>query len=205
MWGTKAKFRARAAARFERGLHELQNALERMTGEHSAARRLQSGATAVVAVGIFEEHSGSALDQTLSEAAKMIEHRGWKWKAAMNGIEQALQAHLRRTRQHIERPLSHAGIDRSPSASTAIDQRIADTSARLAFKLEEFRDGWTAPAPKLWKDRQPVAYAVLMLIIGTMVGLAAPVLWQKFKPAAVSPPAQPSLHSASTVGAPQPR
>jgi hypothetical protein len=192
VWGTTTKFRTRAAARFERGLHELQNALEKMTGEHNAAGRLQSGATAVVAVGIFEEHSASALDQTLSEAAKIIEHRGWEWKAAMNGIEKALQDHLRRTREHIKRPLSHAGIDRSPSAAAAVDQRIAATSARLAFKLAEFRDGWTAPAPKLWKDRQPLAYAVLMLIIGAMVGLAAPVLWERFTPAAGAPTVPPS-------------
>jgi hypothetical protein len=170
-----------------------------MTGEHNAAGRLKSGATAIVAVGIFEEHSGSALDQTLSEAAKIIEHRGWKWKAAMNGIDEALQDHLRRTREQIERPLSHAGIDRSPSAAAAVDRRIAAAGARLAFKLAEFRDGWTAPAPKLWKDRQPLAYAVLMLIIGAMVGLATPVLWERFTAAAGSPPVPASGRAANTT------
>ena len=170
MWRTKAKFRTRAASRFDRGLHELKNALEKMTGEHNAAGRLQSGATAVVAVGIFEEHSGSTLDQTLLEAAKLIEHRGWRWKAAMIGIDKALQDHLRRTRDHIEHPLSHACVEGSPSASAMVDQRIAAMSARLAFKFAEFRDGWTAPPPKLWKDRNPFLYGVALLVAGALIG-----------------------------------
>jgi hypothetical protein len=151
----------------------LEVGLEKMTGAHSAAGRLQSGSTAVVAVEIFEEHSARALDQTLAEASKLIEHRGLKWRAAMNGIEQALQDHLGRTREYIARPLSHAGVERSRSAATAINQRIVETGARLSFRLAEFRDGWTAPAPKLWKDRNPFLYGIALLVAGALVGAVA--------------------------------
>ena len=42
----------------------------------------KSGGNGARALRIFEEHTGSALDQALSEAAKLIEHRVFRWKAA---------------------------------------------------------------------------------------------------------------------------
>jgi hypothetical protein len=142
-----------------------------MLAEHSSKGLLQSGSTNKAALRSFEEHSREALAKTLEEVAKLIEHRGPKWRAAMAGIEEALNDHLARARAHLQPTISLADRAATGSVSKAVDERLAGTAARLKDQLSEFCDGWTAPAPKLWKDRHPLAFQVLLLIIGAAVAL----------------------------------
>ena len=166
------KFRLRAESAFRRSAEEMDTLMCAMLGGHSAKGRLQSGATIKAALEIFEEHSKRALDQTLSEAGKLIEHRRRNWASAMNGIGEALADHLSRAREYLEKPRQLADSGKSPSVTQAIDERLAGINDRLQSRLSEFREGWTAPVPKLWKDRHPLPYQIILLVIGAVVALA---------------------------------
>lgn len=92
--GARSKFAARQSELFSRQREPMMMARKEMYGEHSQLGRLQSGATFAVTVRILEEQSLAALEAGLSEAAKMIEHRGREWKEALSWIEQALGDHM---------------------------------------------------------------------------------------------------------------
>ena len=128
----------------------------------------------------------------------MIDHRGHRWTTALDGINDALQTHVATGHAQLENVRRVAGQANSPSVGVAIDEAFATTTVNLINQIREFREGWTAPLPKPWKDRQPLAYAVLLLLVGAIVGLAVPALLDALKPTAVSPPAPPSPRSART-------
>jgi hypothetical protein len=75
----KGRFQERAAAWLQRSEQDINAALDVMLANHSAAGRLQSGNTIIRAVEIFDEETSKALTQCLDEAAKLIDHRGWRW------------------------------------------------------------------------------------------------------------------------------
>jgi hypothetical protein len=146
-----------------------------MLSKFAAKGRSGSGATIRAAVQIFEERTSGALDTVLAEAAKLIEHRGKAWTAAMAGIGDALQQHLSRAREVVSGPIRVGNRGGSPddAASQATDGLISDARERLTERLADFRDGWTAPVPKHWKDRHPFWYAVGLLVIGAIIGAIA--------------------------------
>ena len=61
-----------------------------MHANHSATGRLGSGATALAAVEVYQKRMLEALNQLLSEAAKVIDHRGREWRRAMKAIGDVL-------------------------------------------------------------------------------------------------------------------
>jgi hypothetical protein len=125
---------------------------------------------------IVEERSSAALDQALAEAAKLIEHRGRKWRAAMAGIGEALDNNHAERLGLMQKPMNLADRTGSTSVRGAVDREMAAITARLRQRLADFSEGWTAPVPKQWKDRRPLAYAILLLAIGAISGLLLPPL-----------------------------
>ena len=175
-WGTQSRrrFQQRANDAFRRGVHEMNADIDAMIAEHAAMGRLQSGATIKAAIAIFEKRSSRALNQTLAEAAKLIEHRGWKWRAAMSGIGEALETHIGAAVTILGRPFNLANAPGSPSVWSAAEERLAGVARRLRDQAAEFEQGWTAPTPKPWKDRHALVYAIILLIVGALIGLAVP-------------------------------
>lgn len=167
------KFQARTQTAFARAVDDMDAAINTMMADHSAKGRLQSGATIIRALEIYEMHSRQALEQTLGEAAKLIEHRGRKWSAAMDGIAEALEHQLSQAQEYLAKARRVADRENSPSISPAIDEHLAGIALRLRGQLADFRDGWTAPVPKLWKDRHPLIFQFALLIFGAAVALAA--------------------------------
>ena len=184
------KYRLRAAAAFKRNVQEAALEINAMMADHAAKGALQSGGTIKAALRIYEEQSRKALDQSLAEAAKLIDHRGRSWTAALNGIRELLDEHLAAARQHLEKPIKVADPRKSPSVSGAVDGRLSEIGTRLHDRFSEFQEGWTAPVPKLWKDRHPLFYAVLLLMIGAGVGLVVPVAKELVKSQAPANPQQ---------------
>jgi hypothetical protein len=154
----------------------MDSAADAMVSQHAAAGRLQSGATIRAALRIFEESTGRALARSLSEAAKLIEHRGRSWSSAMQGIEQALEDHLKSAPERLSKARRLADRQNSPSVTRAIDDHFAEIDARLRSQLAEFRDGWTSPIPKQWKDRHPVLFAGAIASFGALIGAAIKTL-----------------------------
>ena len=169
---TKAKFQLRAQSTFARSVKETGTAIDAMIADHAAKGCLQSGATIKVALKLFEEHSSRALDQALAETAKLIEHRQSRWTAAMDGIREALDAHLAAAPSHLTKARRLADSNNSPSVTGAIETRLSALHGRLHAQLAEFRDGWTAPAPKPWRDRHPLFVKIALLVIAALIALA---------------------------------
>jgi hypothetical protein len=167
-----SKFRERAKAHFTRNMLAMEMDIESMLSDHSAAGRLQSGATITAALRIFEEHSHRALDAVLSETAKLVEHRGRRWTAAMADISGALEDHLATARSRLDRTFKIADRQASPSVARAIDEQLVEMGERLRTLVSDYSSGWTSPVPKPWKDRHPLIYAVVLLLIGALIGWA---------------------------------
>lgn len=164
------QFRDRAATILMRSTQEMGGDIDLMLSKHSAMGRLQSGATIIAAVEIFERHSRKGLTEALEETAKLVDHHGLKWRQAMSGIQDALEAHLARAGEHLDGPFKIADRRGTPSISKAADREIAQANGRLRDALSDFAQGWTAPLPKPWKERHPLAYAVVLLLIGAAIG-----------------------------------
>ena len=167
---TKRKFCERARTTFEASVGRISGGLDAMLSTHAAKGRLQSGATVIAAIGIYEEHSKEALAQVLAETAKLIEYRGRKWSTAMEGISEALEAHIQLAPEILKNPLRIANRQEHQSITDAFNERLGACAGRLRNQLLEFRDGWTSPIPKHWKDRNPIWYAVGLLVLGAVVG-----------------------------------
>jgi hypothetical protein len=88
----------------------------------------------------------------------------------MDGIGDALNLQIASARTILRRPIRAADRSSSASATSATDRRIKAAASRLREQLSEFAQGWTAPVPKLWKDRHPFFYAVILLLIGAAIG-----------------------------------
>lgn len=143
--------------------------IEAMIARHAVDGRLQSGTTAKKAVEIFEEESRKALDQSLSEIAKLIEHRGCRWRAACDAVGEALDVHIARSPELMARPFGLARATGDNDAARAIAQHLANASEQLRVHLRDFRDGWTAPKGKTWKERHPNWDRVIFMLIGGLI------------------------------------
>jgi plasmid stability protein len=163
------RWRGRAAATFERRENELQEALTAMLAQFSSKGRLGSGAAARAGMKLFEEHTRGALDEVLSEASNLIEHRGRAWRAAMRGIGEALNAHLAAAPEKLSRVAHLSGARGSPSAMEQLTRELAGMNERLDTHLADFRDGWTAPVAKPWSERHRFVYAVGLMLVGAVV------------------------------------
>lgn len=90
----------------------------------------------------------------------------------MAGIGDALVAHVMGAREMLSKPLRLADRQGSESIARAVDESLQGARERLERRLSDFRDGWTAPRPKFWKDRHPQLFQVILLIVGAAVALA---------------------------------
>lgn len=172
----KERFYGRAQTVFARHTDSLKIPIEAMIAEHASRGILVSGSTIVRSIEMFEEDSREALTSILSEAAKIIEHRGRDWNASMDGIAEALNAHLSNARTPLARPIQIVSQIEVLNISGEVDQLLTQVRARLQQNLDDFRDGWTAPVPKLWKDRHPTIYAGIFLLVGGVIGALGTIL-----------------------------
>lgn len=145
--------------------------------EQSAAGRLQSGETAKRAIDAFARRSLDALKQVHQEVANKVEHRGRKWRAAMSDVQRALEEHFARAPEVLEPTLRLANAERG-EARAAVDQVIGWAKSDQIKEHKAFADGWTAPRPKRWQERNPIVYAVLMIMVGAAIGQAASPAWR---------------------------
>lgn len=138
-----------------------------MFAEHSAKGLLGSGAAIIRATQILSRNVSSALQQMQDEVGKRVEHRGRAWSAANQAVLSSLQDFEARSEQIFD-PVWR--ISRAPdSAVRAGNDRIAEAFADAKAQVQEFFDGWTAPRPRHWHERNPFKYAALMLALGSII------------------------------------
>ena len=156
---------ARAEALFNRARSRLPTLLAEMHAEHSKLGRLQSGLTVRRSIEIFEQASKSALEDIEIQVAGSVQSRGRRWKAAFAGIEGALFSHLQTAPELLRASIQMGTKDGIEIALPLLDE----SKARLLEQLHEFRDGWTAPSGRPWRERHAFWYAVLLLLVGALL------------------------------------
>ena len=149
-----------------------------MHANHSAKGLLQSGATAKAAVRIYKSRMGEALRQVLDESAKVIDHRGRSWRRAMGAISDVLTEERNLVSEAVSKSLMLAGVD-TGDARLAVNKLLDEVASDLQSVLDEFAKGWTAPIAKRWTERNPVAYAILLLVVGALIAATVQKLWSE--------------------------
>lgn len=162
-------YRSRATDILRQAQDRVSADCRQMHAEHSAKGLLASGSTAKRAVSIFQERMSEALTQILGEIAKIIEHRGREWSAAMSAVASALDEELSAAPALLEPSFRLARVGEG-SAQSAAHALIDRASQELRQQLSEFSEGWTAPEPKRWSERHPLLYAVMLLVAGSLIG-----------------------------------
>ena len=140
-----------------------------VVAEHAAKGLLGSGATAKRAVAAFETRSLEALRQVLGEVSGRIDHHGRKWQREMGNVEKALEDHIQSAPELLENSFRLARLT-EPSGRAAALRLIDDSASNLRKEFVAYRDGWTAPRSRPWRERQAGAYAILLILIGAIVG-----------------------------------
>lgn len=169
-------FGARATHLFAEARRKVEHDCRGMHADHSARGLLASGNTIIRAVEIFGTRSGEALDQSLVEIAARIDHRGRRWSAAMAQVGEALDDQIAAAPALLESSFKLAGADIRTGAERAGLGKIDEAGAELRHRLASFRDGWTSPAGKPWRERHATVYAVLLLLCGAVAGQGVKVL-----------------------------
>lgn len=142
-----------------------------IAADHSAKGLLASGATAKRAVSAFETRSMEALTKVLSEVANRIDHRGRRWRREMAEVERALDEHIQSAPELLDHPFQLAKL--SESGRQAALQLVDWSAHALRKEFGAFRDGWTSPRSRPWRERNAAWYALLLIIAGAIVGQAA--------------------------------
>lgn len=140
-----------------------------MHDAHSARGILKSGATLKSAAYIFCENSGEALRQVLAEVSNKIENRGHAWTDAMAQVRYALEAHAANASALLE-PSFKVAATPGDAAYRATLGLIDKCIAGLKSDLDSYEAGWTAPKPRPWIERHPVAWAIALVIGSAIAG-----------------------------------
>lgn len=165
----------RATAIFAQSAEKTVADCKGMHAEHSAKGLFKSGSTLKRAVRIFCENSGAALKQILGEVADQVEGRGRAWKVAMDEVKDALEAHTANAPALLEVSFKMAtvlGDAAHEAAMGLLDKCVADLHSQLAG----YKDGWTAPRPKSWKERHPIAWDIGLATFSVIAGAVAALL-----------------------------
>lgn len=128
---------------------------------------LASGATAKRAVEAFEVRSNEALRQVLGEVANRIDHRGRPWRHAMAEVERALE-HIQSASELLEDSFRLARLSH-PSGREAAAKLIDWSAQNLRKDFVAFRDGWTSPRSRPWRERNAAWYALLLILVGAII------------------------------------
>lgn len=142
-----------------------------IAADHAAKGVLRSGATAKRAVAAFDVRSKEALGQILGEVANVVDHRGWRWRQEMAEVEKALEEHIQSAPEILGGTFRLAGL--RDGGQVAVTKLIDQSAQGLRKDFKAFRDGWTSPRSKPWRERNATLYAILLALVGAVLGQIA--------------------------------
>lgn len=183
---------ARADRLFETAYAFSRDDAKTILAEHSATGLLRSGATIKRVTTAFAERSCKALDEALASVAARVDHRGSKWRKMLREVDLAIDDHMDLAPQFIYEFTSVAG----PNTEKLVTPILDDIRSSLHQRLADYRDGWTAPPGKPWRERNAVLYAVLLVLAGAVAGEVVKLAFSW------PPPAVETVKPPSSKGAP---
>lgn len=172
MFGQRMKTHWRAVDIFTDAANQIVTDCKQIAAEHSAKGLLGSGSTAKRSVAAFEVRSRESLKQILGEVANVVDHRGRRWRREMAEIDRALEEHIRSAPGLLADNFRLARL-RSAGAQEAANQLVEWSAQDLRKDFLAFRDGWTSPRSRPWRERYAAVYAIILILIGALVGQSA--------------------------------
>lgn len=172
------KYKRRAEWHLDVAKRATSEGCNAMLADHSAKGMLQSGATLKRAVEIWSTQAGLAVDAALAEFGTVIEKRGRVWERAMAAVLGAINKHASTTEEDLA-PTFRAANPRGGedgSAMTAVRKLIEEATTSLRDRVLAYQEGWTAPRPKKWNERHPLAFAAVMALAGAGLAIAGRAL-----------------------------
>lgn len=182
---------ARADRLFEAANALAQADAKMITAEHAAKGLLQSGATIRRITKAFAERSRTALDESLASVASRVDHRGRKWRSMMALVDDAIDRHMDGAAARV----AHLTRAAAPNSEALVAPILAEIRRDLHTRLADYREGWTAPREKPWRERNALIYALLLLLAGA--AFSEGVKWLSSKPVPV-PAASPVMGESKT-------
>lgn len=169
----RPNYRARIDWHLQSATSAAQASYKAMLAEHSAAGRLQSGATLRRTVAIWSQCSDTSLATALTELGSVIERRGRRWSQAMADALAAVDEHRATAEAGMADTLKVANPPggETGSAMTAVRGLLDQAAEDMRQRVVAFRDGWTAPRPRTWNERHPIAFAMMMAVVGAVFAL----------------------------------
>jgi hypothetical protein len=164
---------ARNARVFREARRRLSLEITAITHRNAAKGLLKSGATIKEIVRAFDETTIVGVREALNGIAAVSQHAGRKRKRLLAQLQASLADQhavaVKITRQAIER----IGLGNDFKHAVPL---IEQAKQRHRETVADFGEGWTAPAGKPWKERHPILYDALLLLIGAAVGIAGQAL-----------------------------
>lgn len=163
----------RGAARNERLFREAMRGLTRemdaILARNAAAGCLKSGATIKALVQAMHSTTAEALNEALRGIGAVTEHAGRKRQGLLERLRTSLAAHQETAEGTIQFAIERIGLDNDFQHAQPL---IEQSHRRHREQIADFAEGWTAPAGKRWKERHPLLYDALLLIVGALIGAA---------------------------------
>jgi len=143
-----------------------------IAADHTVKGILQSGATARRTVAAFDTRSKEGLHQVLREVANRVDHRGRRWRKEMAEVEKALNEHILLAPELLGNSFRLVGTSAGDGRNAA-DQLIEWSAQEQRKEFAAFRDGWTSPRSRPWRERHATPYAIILILIGAAVSQLA--------------------------------
>lgn len=158
---------------FREAMRRLTREIDTIFARHAAAGHLKSGATIKALVQAMHSTTAEGVNEALNGIAAVTQHAGRKRQRLLEELGQSLEAHQRTAEGVIRIAIERIGLgDDFKHAAPLIDQ----SRRRVREQIADFAEGWTAPAGKSWKERNPILYDGLLLLIGAAIGVAGQAL-----------------------------
>jgi hypothetical protein len=142
--------------------------LKTLYADHSAKGLLRSGATIKRAVAFYEVRMIEAVDQCCQAISIQHSKGGFLWRRRFHTLTHFLKVYFQSTDDAIDPAIKIAGKDGDSSAGKAGLALFRAAQGRLLLRVSDYAEGWTADNAKPWHEKNPVKWALLLLLIGAV-------------------------------------
>lgn len=164
---------ARNSRVFREARRRLSLEITAITHRNAAKGLLKSGATIKEIVRAFDETTIVGVREALNGIAAVSQHAGRKRRRLLEQLQASLADQHAEAVRIAQQAIERIGLgDDFKHAVPLIEQ----AKRRQRETIADFGEGWTAPAGKPLKERHPILYDALLLLIGAAVGIAGQAL-----------------------------
>jgi hypothetical protein len=164
-------------ARFDRLFAEAERksaeGLDQIFNGNATLGRLKSGATIKAGVDTIESMTAFAIRESLAGISSVTQHSGRRRRIMVAQLRKALDTHQQRQQALLDERFEKIGL---ASDLRHAQSRIDAASHRHEAMLDDYSQGWTAPADKPWNERHPLYFAIVVALASAALGAIATAL-----------------------------